>query len=149
MATICVQGTELQYEDKDIIRFDEGLIGMPQLRRMVLIHYTEIAPLLLLCALDEPQIAFLVLETKAHVPAYAPTLPAPLSQQLGRREGEAWLTLATVTIAPEWTQSTINLRAPLIIAPTAMQGAQIVLTDSRYQLAAPLPHIGQEVAAGK
>jgi flagellar assembly factor FliW len=138
MATICVQGTNLAYEEKDIIKFEEGLIGLPQLRRLVLINYTEIAPLLLLCPLDDPQIAFLVLETKAHVPAYAPRFAASLRQQLGSAEGEELVILVTVTVAPEWTESTLNLRAPIVLAPMAMRGAQIVLTDSSYQLAAPL-----------
>lgn len=149
MATIRVQGTELTYEEKDIIRFDEGLVGMPQLRRMVLIHYTEIAPLLLLGSLDDPQVAFLVLETKAHVPDYAPSFPASLKQQLGRTEGEEFLTLVTVTIAPEWTESTMNLRAPIVIAPGAMRGAQSVLMDSIYKLDEPLPFASQEAAVGQ
>jgi flagellar assembly factor FliW len=148
MATIRVQGTDLTYEEKDIIRFDEGLIGMPQLRRMVLMQYTDIAPLLLLGSLDDPQVAFLVLETKAHVPDYAPSFAASLKQQLGLAEGEAFLILATITIAPEWTESTINLRAPIVIAPGARRGAQTVLMDSTYQLAEPLPLGQHEAAAG-
>jgi flagellar assembly factor FliW len=139
MATICVQGTNLTYEEKDIIQFEEGLIGLPQLRRMVLINYTEIAPLLLLCPLDDPQVAFLVLEAKAHVPDYAPSFADSVRTQLGLAADEEPVLLVTVTIAPEWTQSTLNLRAPLVIAPTTMRGAQIVLTDGHYQLAAPLP----------
>ncbi len=149
MATICVQGTDLSYGEEDIIRFEEGLIGMPQLRRMVLLNYTEVAPILLLCSLDDPQIAFLVLEAKAHVPDYAPQFPASLKQQLGLTVGEAPLTLVIVTIAAEWTESTINLRAPIVIAPRTMRGAQTVLTDSAYQLAEPLPFLGQEAAVGR
>ena len=149
MATICVQGVELSYEEKDIIRFDEGLIGMPQLRRLVLINYTEVAPILLLCSLDDPQFAFLVLETTPHLPAYAPQFSASLKPQLGWREGESLLTLVTVTIASEWTASTVNLRAPIVIAPGAMRGAQVILTDSAYQLAEPLPFASQEAAVGK
>ncbi len=149
MGSICIQGTDLTYGENDIIRFEEGLIGMPQLRQMVLIHYTEVAPILLLCSLDEPAVAFLVLEAKSHVPSYMPPFPASLKQQLGLNDGEEWLTLVTVTIASEWTASTINLRAPIVIAPGTMQGAQIVLTDSTYQLAEPLPFSGQEAAVGK
>lgn len=148
MQTVRVQGTELAYEEKDILKFDEGLIGMPQLRRMVLIHYSEIAPLLLLCALDQPDITFLVIDANAHVPEYAPRLPAQMQTQLGLAESEAPVLLATVTIAPEWTDSTLNLRAPIVVAPTAMRGAQIVLMDSAYQLAEPLPML-EQTAVGK
>ena len=74
MPTIRIQGTDLTYEEKDIIRFDEGLIGMPHLRRMVLINQTDIAPFLLLCSLDDSQLAFLVLEAVVHFPRYTPRL---------------------------------------------------------------------------
>jgi flagellar assembly factor FliW len=147
MPTIHVQGTELAYEEKDILKFDEGLIGLPQLRQMVLLHYSEIAPLLLLCSLEQPDVSFLVLEATAHFPEYAPRLSANVQQQLGLAENEVPVLLTTVTIAPEWTNSTINLRAPLVIAPTTMRGAQIVLTESHYQLAEPLPSLEQKSAA--
>ncbi len=147
MQTIHVQGTDLAYEEKDILKFDEGLIGMPQLRRMALIQYTEIAPLLLLCSLDKPDVTFLVLEANTQVPDYAPCFSASVQKQLGLADGAVPVWLATVTIAPEWMASTINLRAPIVIAPTTMRGAQIVLMDSKYQLAEPLP-FGQ-TAVGK
>lgn len=150
MPTICVQGTNLTYEEKDILKFDEGLIGMPQLQRMVLLHYSEIAPLLLLCSLDQPEFTFLVLEPQAHMPDYAPRFSAATRQQLGLAESEEPVLLTTVTIALEWMESTINLRAPLVIAPQTMRGLQVVLTDSHYQLAAPLPTLEQkETAVGK
>lgn len=149
MATIRVQGVELNYEEQDIIRFEEGLIGMPQLRQMVLINYTEVAPILLLCALDDPAVAFLVLETKPHLPHYTPQVPSALKQQLGLGADEEFLTLVTVTIAAQWTASTVNLRAPIVIAPRAMRGAQVILTDSAYRLTEPLPLNGQEAAVGK
>ena len=148
MQTIHVQGTDLAYEEKDILKFDEGLIGMPQLRRMVLIHYSEIAPLMLLCSLDQADVMFLVLETKAHIPDYAPRFSANVQNQLGLAEGETPVILTTVTIAPEWTASTVNLRAPIVIAPTAMRGAQVILTESHYQLTEPLPAL-EQTAAGK
>jgi flagellar assembly factor FliW len=148
MPTIHVQGTELAYEEKDILKFDEGLIGLPQLRQMVLLHYTEIAPLLLLCSLEQPDVTFLVLEATTYFPDYAPRLSEAVQKQLGLTAGEAPVILATVTIAPAWTDSTINLRAPLVIAPTTMQGAQIVLTESHYQLAEPLPAL-EQTAVGK
>ncbi len=148
MQTIHVQGTDLAYEETDIIRFDEGLIGMPQLRRMVLLQYTEIAPLLLLCSLDQPEVILLVLDAIAYIPEYAPRLSAKVQKQLGLADGEAPVWLVTVTIAPEWTASTLNLRAPIVIAPTTKRGTQMVLMDSQYQLMTPLARL-EQTAVGK
>lgn len=139
MPTIRIQGKDLTYEEKDIIKFDEGLIGMPHLQRMVLINNTEIAPFFLLCSLDDSQINFLVLEANTYFPNYSPHFSEILRQQLGIGKTENPLVLVTVTIASEWIKSTINLRAPIVVAAATMQGAQVVLSDSQYQLAEPLP----------
>ena len=148
MATIRIQGTDLEYQDKDVINFDEGLIGMPHLRRMVLINYSEIDPFFLLCSLDDQQVNFLVLNACSHFNDYSPELTGEQRIQLGLSENETPLFFVTATIAPEWTDSTINLRAPIVIAPGSMRGAQTVLTDSTYTLAEPLPFACQEAAVG-
>jgi flagellar assembly factor FliW len=60
---------------------------------------------------------------------------------------ESPLLLTIVLIAAEWTQSTINLRAPLMVAPKTMRGAQIVLSDSTWRLNQSLPlHLAESVA---
>jgi flagellar assembly factor FliW len=145
MPTIRIQGTELSYTEADIITFDEGMIGLPRLRRMVLVSQSDITPFLWLFSLDDPEVVFLVIEPHALFPDYAPRLPASLPSHLGVAEDEAPLVLAIVLIAADWTQSTINLRAPIIVAPGRMRGAQVVLTESAYRVAEPL---ASESAAG-
>jgi flagellar assembly factor FliW len=139
MPTLCVQKVELPYTAKDIIRFDEGIIGMPDVKQMVLVHQDEIAPFLWLVSLDEASLGFLVLQAQAFFPDYAPTISADVRRQLGVGETEELLVLVTVTIAPAWERSTANLRAPLVIAPQTMRGLQVILSGSPYQLSEPLP----------
>lgn len=139
MPTICIQGTELAYDEADIITFDEGLIGLPHLRRMVLVRQSNIAPFLWLASLDDPQAAFLVVNPGALFPTYQPPLSAEITQRLGLNEGETPVALSIVLIAPDWTQSTINLRAPIFVCARTMRSAQIVLTDTAYKLDEPLP----------
>lgn len=139
MATIRIQGTDLEYQDKDVINFDEGLIGMPHLRRMVLINYSEIDPFFLLCSLDDQQVNFLVLNACSHFNDYSPELTGEQRIQLGLSENETPLFFVTATIAPEWTKSTMNMKAPIVVGPTSMKAAQVILNDSRYSMTQPLP----------
>lgn len=139
MATIRIQGTDLEYHDKDAIIFDEGLIGMPHLRSMVLINYSEIEPFFLLCSLDDQQVNFLVLDARVHFGDYSPQLTSEQRAQLGLLENEESLFFVTATIAPDWTKSTMNMRAPIVVGPTSMKAAQIILNDSRYSMTQPLP----------
>ncbi len=139
MSTIRIQGTELSYTESDIITFAEGMIGLPHLRRMVLINQSDIEPFLWLASLDDPSVVFLVIEPRTVFPDYAPPVPEAVRAALGLAVDEPPLMLTIALIAAEWTESTINLRAPLMVAPRTMCAAQIVLSDSAYQLNQPLP----------
>ncbi len=139
MPTIHIQETELPYEEADIVTFDEGLIGLPQLRRMVLVRQHDIEPFMWLASPDDPQSTFLVVEPRSLFPDYAASMPAEAASRLGAGAGESPLVLVIVRIASEWTKSAVNLRAPLFIAASRMRGAQAVLTDSAYRLDEQLP----------
>lgn len=139
MSTIRIQGTELSYTDSDIITFAEGMIGLPHLRRMVLINQSDIEPLLWFASLDDPSVVFLVIEPRTAFPDYAPQVPEAVRAALGLAADESPLLLAIALIAAAWTESTINLRAPLMVATGTLRAAQIVLSDSAYRLDQPLP----------
>jgi flagellar assembly factor FliW len=139
MATIHIQGADLTFAETDVITFDEGLIGLPHLEQMVLVRQSNIAPFLWLASLDDPDLAFLVVDPRLLFPDFKLQTPETATLPSGEVIDEAPLLLAIVSIAPDWTQSTINLRAPLFISPSTMRGAQIALSDSPYRLDEPLP----------
>ena len=139
MPTIQIQGEELSYEATDIITFEEGLIGLPELKRLVLVRQSSIEPFLWLISADDANIAFLVVDPRPLFPDYKKDLldAAPLHQSATKDETQ--LVLAIAVIAPEWQESKINLRAPLFISPSTMRGVQVVLTDSPYRSNEPFP----------
>ena len=139
MQMIHIQGTELSYEETDIIKFEEGLIGLPRLNRMVLVHQPDIKPFLWLASLDDPDTAFLVVDPRLLFPDYDPTLADPRHIHPSADSDETPLVLALALINPDWRSSTVNLRAPLFVSPSTMRGLQMVLTDSPYALNEPLP----------
>lgn len=138
MPKLQLQNSELAFSEGDVITFDEGLVGLPHLRRMVVVSQPEIEPFLWLTSVEDASTTFLVLEPGAKFEQYAPTLPPQIRARLGLKAAEEPLWLAIVRITPEWQDSTVNLRAPLAIAPHAMRGAQFVLTESGYRVNEPL-----------
>lgn len=138
MPKIHIQSKEIEYAERDVITFDEGLVGLPQLRRLVIISQPEIHPFLWLASVEASETAFLVLEPHAQFSDYTPSIPPQVSTRIQLEDWEEPLLLAIARITPEWQSSTLNLRAPLVIAPNAMRGAQIVLTESAYRLDEPL-----------
>lgn len=129
MPTFTLHNNSLEYEPSDVINFAEGLIGLPGLRRLALVRQPEIDPFLWLAALDVDGMAFLVVEPRSLFPDY----------ELPEYDAQEELLLALVKLEPEWTATTVNLRAPLIINRANKCGRQTVLTETPYKLDEHLP----------
>ena len=120
------------YNENEIIDFAEGLIGLPEMRRAVLIPLPEYAPFCWLTSVDDELKRFVVVNPAEIYADYNPSLPGEM------REMDL-TTLAIVKISSDWRKTTINLRAPILINNGTKRGTQYVLTDSSYQLAETLP----------
>lgn len=139
MPTLNMQGSQVSYSDQDILNFPEGLLGLPHLRRMLLVKQREIEPFMWLAPVDAADIGFVVVEARTLFPDYSPALPPESNQANLCEPGEAPVVLAIVLVARHWPQTTANLRAPIFVSPRSMRAAQVVLSDSQYAIAAPLP----------
>jgi hypothetical protein len=53
------------YRDKDVIVFEEGLVGFPSAKRFILIESASLSPFRILKCVDDPQIGFLVLDPRS------------------------------------------------------------------------------------
>lgn len=147
MPKVRIQSTDIEYTESAVITFEEGLIGLPQLRRLVVISQPEIAPFFWLASVEEDETAFLVLDPQAYLDSYTPRLPNETRARIGLKSDEEPLLLAITRIMPEWHDSTLNLRAPLVISTGAMRGTQPVLTETNYRLDEPLAALAALAAA--
>lgn len=121
-----------EYQESEVINFTEGLIGFPQMRRAVLIPMNEYLPFCWLASLDDEKNRFVVINPREIFSDYAPNIPSELSET-------DLQTLAIVKISSDWEKTTINLRAPIFINAETRKAAQVVLTESDYNLAESLP----------
>jgi flagellar assembly factor FliW len=138
MGKINFQGTELEYNDADIISFDEGLIGLTHLKRMVLIRQTEIEPFIWLASPDDDNIAFLVVPPEAVVPGIEIPLTDDLRSSIELTSDESPTVLAISRIATVWNESSVNLLSPIAISPKAMKGMQFIVNGSKYGAEYPM-----------
>ncbi len=130
MQKITIKDKEYFYDEREIINFAEGLIGLPEMRRAVLIPMPECEPFCWLASIDDEKNRFIVVNPHEIFADYQP---------LGAEKIEHARTFAIVRIASDWTKTTVNLRAPMFINTETKCGAQAVLTESNYQLAETLP----------
>lgn len=136
MPNITVLKQEITYDEADIINFPEGLVGLPRLRRMVLVHRPDLAPFLWLASLDDPSVAFVVVNPRAIFAGYEAS--EDVRQLAALPSDEEPVLLAIVLVSEEWTQSSVNLRAPLVVSPRTMTGRQVVLSGGVHRLDEPL-----------
>ena len=139
MPTLRIQGNDIQYDEKDIITFPEGLIGLPHLTRMVAVKEATIDPFIWLASANEDDLAFVVAEARSLFPNYEPRVPPDSNMNELLADNEIPVVLAIVLIDADWPKSTANLRAPLFISAQTMRGAQVVLNDNSFSVGEPLP----------
>ena len=124
--------------EEEILRFPEGLPGFEELREFLLLSPPELAPVPFLVALQDPEINFPILPAGMCLESYAPAVHAADVGDLGVCDPSGLAIYAVITFRHERGEITANLRAPLLINPTARLGKQVILSDSTYTLHHPL-----------
>ena len=140
MPKIAIRKTEYSYDETDVIVFDEGLIGLPEVRRTVLVKLPDYQPFSWLIALDNPETRFLVVNPLEIFASYESYIPAEITTLL-RSNSQPPGILAIVKISSDWTKTTINLRAPIFVNFETRRAAQAVLTGTNYRLDEKLPEV--------
>jgi flagellar assembly factor FliW len=128
----------LEYDEKSIIRIQEGMLGFARLKNYVLVENPDTDPFKILHSLDDPYVAFPMVDPRLLDPHYQCTISAEDMESLGLEHPSDVVMLAVTVIPEDPTQSTVNLKAPLLINQCKMLGKQVVLTESCYGTMQPL-----------
>ncbi|MDI6824286.1 MAG: flagellar assembly protein FliW [Bacillota bacterium] len=119
-------------------RWPVPLPGFPRSREYVLIDDERVRPFLWLQSLNEPEVAFVIVDTALVAPGYNPVLPEGGLACLGLEPGARPVLYAIVTVPGDPRQAWVNLRAPLALNAGTRLGRQVVLADERYSFRHPL-----------
>jgi flagellar assembly factor FliW len=134
-----LEGNQMNnYREEDVIRFENGLAGYEDCRRFILVESENLAPLFILQNLERPEVAFLVVDSKAVVSDYNQAIPAEAWSAAGVTAGTPRLSLVVLALGATPQDSTVNLRAPLIVNYENMTGLHVTLTDSRLSVTHPI-----------
>lgn len=135
MNTIHTRFGPLDYEDQDVVLFTEGLIGFFALQRFLLLSHNPNSPFRWLQSVDEPSLAFLVVEPSNYVENYVFEVADELASDLKISEEVQPVVLVTATIPPgKPKEMTVNLVAPLVVNVEARRGRQVILESDAYTM---------------
>ncbi len=119
-----------------VVRFPEGLPGFESVHDWQVVVSQDALPFFWIQATTTASLSLLVVDPKVLAPQYAVRFSKSELARIGLAPGEPCLTFVVVTLRAEG--ATANLRAPLLINPTRMIGAQVILDDAAWPLRQPV-----------
>jgi len=123
---------ELKIKETDVIHLPNGLVGFSQYKRYVILPHAENSPLFWLQSLDDPALAFVIIDPLIFRPDYKVTLTPADVEVLGLDDASKAVVYAIVVIPGDPAKMTANLVGPLVINPETRIGKQVILQDSPY-----------------
>jgi flagellar assembly factor FliW len=121
-----------------LIVFPSGFIGFQDRKRFILLDHKE--PFSWLQSVDDPYLAFVVVDGAEFGQNYNVSPPKD-DKDLALLEGDEYAILVIVTVRPDPTMTTANLKAPLFVNLRNRQGVQAVFDhpdlSTRFRLWIP------------
>lgn len=121
----------LEIEDARTIHFPLGLLGFERSQRFVLIEAEAVEPMRWLQSVDQPDLAFLVVEPRLFFNGYAPQLSVEDRKVLDLEESQEAVVACIVTVPENPAHMTVNLLGPLVFNDEKRLGKQVVQQDAK------------------
>lgn len=135
MTTETARFGRVTYTNEDVVTFEHGLVGFPDLSEFVLICHGENTPFRWMQSIDQGDLAFLVVDPAHYVDGYEPEVSESEAGALGLKEETPRLVYTIVSIPPgKPEEMTVNLAGPIVVNLETGRGRQIVLEDERYPI---------------
>jgi len=116
-----------------VVVFPDGLIGFETCRDYVVVRHDDRSDFRWLQSLDEPAVAFPVVEPFAFRPDYAPTISDADARILNLKQETPTLLFVVVSVPGlDPKAMTANLLAPLVINGESRRGKQVIVQDEGY-----------------
>lgn len=131
---------EIEIDESKIITFEDGIIGFPDMKKFTLIFDEEKEgrpSISWLQSMDEPEIAFPVIDPLFVCETYNPSVEEELLKNLGTIKEDNLYVLVTVTVPQNIKELAVNLKAPIVINTDTRKASQIIVEDDlpvRYRI---------------
>jgi flagellar assembly factor FliW len=125
---------QLTVGDDETIHVPQGILGFPDYKKYCLVDPGDETLILWLQCLDNPDVAFPVLEPKIFRPDYAARLSAAELRELKLENINQSAVFSILTISEDVTLMTANLKAPLVINLKQQVAKQVVLQENEYSI---------------
>lgn len=123
---------EVEIDDDAVISMPDGMLGFSEITKYVLIQHRDGSPFLWYQAVDEPNLAFVVVDAFTFFPDYEVVMSSEDVEVLKCSKPGDLAVFLVVVIPDNPEEMTANLRGPLVINVDNKVARQVVLTDEKY-----------------
>jgi flagellar assembly factor FliW len=123
---------EMDCNESDVIILPKGVLGFSQLTRYVIIDRKETAPFKWLQSVEDPNVAFAVLNPVEVFPNYKLEIDERELEELNYTNSSDLVTYVIVTVPQEASQASADLLGPLVVNPKRRLAKQAVMSNSPY-----------------
>ena len=129
----------MEIDTEKILHFPSGLLGFPETQDYVIFDHTEEGPFKWLQAVDDPALAFLIVDPLVFVPDYNLEVQETELRELGLHDAAQALVFVIVTVCPGTPlHITANLQGPVVVNLANCWAKQLVIVHSAYHTQHPL-----------
>ncbi len=126
---------DFEVEESSVISIIGGIIGFPGLTKFVMLDYNP--PFSWLQSIENSDLAFVVVNGAEFGDNYR--FPLPIGDRdIDLKEDDDYAVITLVSVRPDPSQTTVNLKAPVIVNLRNRIGRQFVLDDTRFPMRFPL-----------
>jgi len=125
---------EIDVKETEFITMKGSILGFGNLKRFALLQNKENTTLWWFQSVDDPTVAFVVVNPLLIKPDYAPDFSEDDLGLLDIKETKDIAVLAIVTVRSNPLRVTANLRAPILINAEKRTAGQVVLENSDYPI---------------
>lgn len=120
------------------LHFPDGLPGLPDLERFVIVELREDGAFQQLQSLDNIDISMIVCVPWLFFPDYAPVLSDLEQAELELETADDAILFVPVSIDSETREIFLNLLGPFVVNVKTRKGRQLVLTGTDYSTRTPI-----------
>ncbi len=129
---------QIEVEENELITFPEGVVGFEKYERFVLLSNPEEEPFQWLQSVDDPDVAFVLIEPLLVRQDYDFEVDDETIQLLDIQDPGQLRLFVIVTMHSDFSKITGNLLAPILLNLTNRRAHQIIIQNSSYSLREPL-----------
>lgn len=129
---------KLEVAEDRLIAFEQGIPAFEDEKEFVLLPFEEGTPYYTLQSTKTVDLAFIIVNPFSFFPEYRVKLPEATIAQLNITNENDVAIFSLLTVKEPFSETTVNLQAPIVINANKQMGKQLVLGDTAYDRKQPL-----------